>query len=119
MLRPANDIRIAIDFDGTLVTQDSNGDFYATIGAKEALEMLVAQGYHIIIHTCRTGIAWREGYLSEELELIKNTLDRFSIPFHEIFAGDKLIADTYIDDRSVSYKGNWEEVISELNKRKK
>ncbi len=119
MHRTANIKRIAVDFDGTLVMQDSNGDFYPTIGAKEALDSLVAQGFHIIIHTCRTGIAWREGYLSEELELIKNTLDRFSIPFHEIFAGDKVIADTYIDDRSVPYRGDWEAVISEFNRLRK
>ena len=118
MSKVGNAVRIAIDFDGTLVTQNSDGEFYPISGAKEALEILAAQGCQIIIHTCRTGIAWRDGYLNEEIELIKNTLNRFSIPFHEIFAGDKLIADRYIDDRSVPYKGDWEEVLSELAQQK-
>ena len=38
--------------------------------------------------------------------------------YDEIFPGEKLVADYYIDDRAVPFQGNWSEVLSQVLARK-
>lgn len=98
---------IAVDFDGTLVDYDETGAAFPVPGAREAMEALRSQGAYLVIHTCRTTIARQKRRLDQELNFIAETLDAFGIPFDEIYPGDKMVADVYIDDRAISYSGTW------------
>lgn len=107
---------VAVDFDNTLIYRDENGEYVAAPGAAEAMQALRKKGCRIIIHSCRTGIAHKHGSLTEELTFIETTLNRFGIDFDEIYAGQKMIADFYIDDRAITYRGDWEETLTETSK---
>lgn len=107
---------IAVDFDNTLI-ESEDGYYYALPGAKESLRRLREDGHKIIIYTCRTGIAAADGQLSQEIEFIKRCLAEFDIEYDEIFLGEKLIANIYIDDRAVSYEGDWEETLTRVQSR--
>lgn len=100
---------IAVDFDGTLVGESPDGELFPIAGAREALTELRRQGHRIVIHTCRTTLANDDGMLTQEVDLIEQTLADFAIPFDEIYVGDKLIADAYVDDRAVPFRGRWDE----------
>jgi hypothetical protein len=104
--------RIAVDFDDTLISADEKGRPIPLKGGAESLKILRESGFEIVIYSCRTGIAAREGRLHEEIEWMKEVLDHFEIPFDSIFAGDKIIADVYIDDRAIHFNGDWEETVS-------
>lgn len=105
---------LAVDFDGTLVEEDNDGVYHLIAGAKEAMEGFRRSGYQIVIHTCRVGIAEEENRLPQEIEIIKQTLAYFAIPYDEIYLGPKMVADVYIDDRAVSFSGNWQKVEEEV-----
>lgn len=102
---------VAVDFDGTLVQEDENGEFHVMPGAAEALARLQAGGHQIVIHTCRTGLAAENGMLDREVALIEEVLARFRIPYDFIFTGEKLVAEVYIDDRAVAFRGDWSESV--------
>lgn len=109
--------RLAIDFDGTLIREDEDGNLMPVEGAAEAMQALRNEGHYLIIHTCRTTEAAEGGYLREELELIVEVLQTFGIPFDEVYAGEKLIADGYVDDRAVAFRGDWRETVSTVVQR--
>lgn len=100
-------MRVAVDFDETLVSEDENGELHPCPGAAEAMQSLRSKGHRIIVHTCRIGIAMARGRGSQEQAFIISTLDLLGIPFDEVWMGTKLVADCYIDDRAVAYEGNW------------
>jgi histidinol phosphatase-like enzyme len=104
---------VAVDFDGTLVVE-KDGYVHPVRGAAESMQKLKASGYRLVIYTCRTGIAHDNGRLSEELDFINRCLNQFNIPFDEIYTGRKLVADIYIDDRCVSFSGNWQESVNKV-----
>lgn len=98
---------VAVDFDNTLVEHDEEGRAYPVEGAKEAMDALKEAGCHLAIHTCRVGIALEAGTLQQELHYIKSVLDSFEIPFDEIYLHPKPVAHFYVDDRAISFEGDW------------
>ena len=95
---------IAIDFDGTIVT-----DQYPAIGqlkpnAKEVIQQLKAEGHYIIIWTCRA---------NDAMHHVHEFLIEQQIPFDRInknnpenvkqYGSDtrKVYADVYIDDKGL------------------
>jgi HAD superfamily hydrolase (TIGR01662 family) len=102
---------IAVDFDGTLVTTNDYDEFEMIPDAAKSVQKLMDEGYRIVIHTSRMGIAARHGRLDEEIELVEGALRRFRIPYDEIYVGKKFVADLYIDDRNVAYNGDWNECV--------
>jgi len=110
-------ITVAVDFDDTLVCYDDQGKMYPAPGARESLKRLKNLGCKVIIHTCRTTEARERGNLNEEISFIARTLEQFDFFYDDIFIGSKLIADIYVDDRAVSYNGDWKETTTECSKR--
>jgi len=108
--------RLAVDFDKTLVTEDYEGNFYPVEGAREALSAFRAQGFQIIVYSCRTGIADQQGSLNSEVQLMESLLQGFDMEYDQIYLGEKLIADAYIDDRAVEFRGNWEQAAQSLER---
>lgn len=95
----------AIDFDGTLVTED-----YPFIGSPilktiRYVKMLKDTGWKLILWTCRTG-----GELEEAVEFCKKqgiTFDAVneSLPISKARYGRnprKILADIFIDDRALN-----------------
>jgi hypothetical protein len=110
---------IAVDFDETLVDYTADGEPVPMPGAADAMAELRAKGFHLVVHTCRTTIARENGTLPEELGFIADTLDAFGIVFDEIWEGDKMIADLYIDDRAIPFRGDWDDVVQRVRGRGK
>jgi histidinol phosphatase-like enzyme len=107
-------ITIAIDLDGTLLTENDDGEMQPILGAREALEKLKALGYYIVIYSCRFGLAARLNRLEDELKLIRRVLSRHGIQYDEIFLGEKLVADVYVDNRAISFAGDWTKTCKEV-----
>jgi hydroxymethylpyrimidine pyrophosphatase-like HAD family hydrolase len=89
---------IAVDFDHTLIQNDK-----PLPGAREAMQKLWELGHYILIYSCNTK------------EYIERTLNRYDIPYHEIYGnkGGKPVCAVYIDDRAVGYAGDWMATLTE------
>jgi len=99
---------IAIDFDGTIVT-----DAFPEIGkpvwqAFEALHAFKEEGHQLILWTCRTDLPER-AYLTEAVEFCRERGIEFDAvndnlpgaPFIDKGNCRKVYADYYIDDKSL------------------
>ena len=111
---------IAIDFDGCIASyihgwQGKNVFGKIINGCVEALNNFKNKGYKIIIFTSRLKTDELEYYLKGSnipFDAINEN------PWHEYKQhGDKrkVIADIYIDDRAITFKGNWEEIIKSVD----
>ena len=98
---------IAIDFDGTIVTDKYPDIGYLKRNAKKVINELFDAGHEIIINSCRQG--------REEREMVEFLLDN-EIKFDEVnqnlcyrieeYDNDcrKIGADVYIDDKEYSHR---------------
>lgn len=97
---------IAVDFDGVIARYDhweGFGVFGDIIpGTIEALEHLQANGWQIIVYTAR-----------KELELIREYLIEEAVPFCYV-TNQKPPAHVYVDDRAIQFRGNWDEILPQL-----
>lgn len=94
--------RVCVDFDYTLVRGDQPIE-----GAKEALRKLKDMGYVIIIHSCNNK-GWIERVMHDN-----------ELPYDYIYDSNndrgKPIANWYIDDRAIGFRGDWNAVLEEIN----
>ncbi|MFW5953619.1 MAG: hypothetical protein ACOCSJ_05590 [Candidatus Natronoplasma sp.] len=112
---------IAIDFDGTLFEYDGwkNSNHYGEPidGAKEIVEKLRDKGFKIMIFTTRGNE-----------KVVKEALEEYDIPYDYInenphtppeaeISDVKPPANYYIDDRAIAFKGDWKEVMEEIDRR--
>lgn len=107
---------ICIDIDGTICQHDGwkGEEFFGEImqDAKEYITRLHNEGNTIIIHTGRNNN-----------ELIRKFLTSNEIPFDAINENPKLkgiersgkpLADIYLDDRAISFNGNWKDAYEKI-----
>jgi hypothetical protein len=107
----ANQI-IMIDFDGTIAQEHKDNSLGEPLkGAKEVITDLKEQGYYIIIDSHR-------GNTEEGQDEIKEFMDKYEIPYDEIYQGDKPLAWRYIDDRAIQFT-NWSSVLKQVEKDEK
>ncbi|MGF7140178.1 BT0820 family HAD-type phosphatase [Roseimarinus sediminis] len=109
-------MKIAVDFDGTIVEHQ-----YPEIGkpvpfALDTLKMLQEKGHQLILWTYRSGT-----YLDEAVEYCrKNGLEFYAVNSNypeEVFDGKKsrkIDCDLYIDDRNVGGLPSWGEIYQML-----
>jgi hypothetical protein len=109
---------IAIDFDG-VIHQYSKGWYKGEIydppvkGTREAITKLKNEGHKIIIFSVRTNKIYHQG--EGQLQLMRNWLAEHNIPYDKIWNYGKPIADVYIDDRAVTFRGNWEQTLNDIS----
>jgi capsule biosynthesis phosphatase len=106
--KPKSPKRFCFDLDNTLVTYPKiPGDYSSVEPIKrniDYLKFLKDQGNHIIIYTARRMKTHKGnvgGILADVGKITLETLERFDIPYDEIFFG-KPHADFYIDDLGVN-----------------
>lgn len=111
-------LKIAIDFDGTIVEHK-----YPEIGkeipfAIETIKALQKQKHQLILWTYRSGVE-----LNEAVEYCrKNGIEFYAVnasypeeEFDEDFASRKIEADIFIDDRNIGGLVPWGEIYQMLN----
>lgn len=111
---PSSKLYICVDFDGVLnrYTHYKGVDVFedAVPGAAEAMQYLHARHW-VIIHTTRP-----------DTPAIRKWLADRNIPFHywnenpdRTATGQldprKPIADVYVDDKGITFNGNWPEIV--------
>jgi hypothetical protein len=111
---------LAIDFDLTICMSE-----YPDLGAQRKdsgyyIRQLAAEGYGIVINTCRSGVALADAI---------NWLHKNSIPYHyvncnfphliNLFKSDcrKVSADLYIDDKCLTGLPEWCEIYNIINQK--
>lgn len=111
---------VVVDFDGT-ICPNMFPDFPPPFpDAKASLETLKRMGFEIIIHTTRTASYWlyyadlpEVPRLEKQIEKLKEYLDKYEIPYDNIWLQDKPLFKYYIDDNAIRIEnGNWAKVIN-------
>lgn len=106
---------LAVDFDGVIADYSKGYQgpdvFGSPIeGAAEFLQKLHDEGWRIIIWTAR-----------EEIGLLKKYLDANKIPYDFVnenpdqsTTAKKVWADVYLDDRGLTFTGDWQKAYKEI-----
>lgn len=113
-------MKIAIDFDGVLHLYSkgwNGGAIYdpPVPGAKEAMQQLKQQGHYLLIFSTRTNTIFRKKGEPDQQKAMEEWLTQHEIPFDKIWTFGKPMADIYIDDRALSFQGNWTQTLQEVN----
>lgn len=105
---------LAIDFDGTIVDDQFPDVGNMKQGAAEAINQLYADGYTIIIWTCRTGINKARAVEFLARNGVKwhyfNESSYHNLKAHNFRDTRKVYADLYIDDRMIGKLPTWDEI---------
>lgn len=108
---------IAIDFDATITEYSGykgKGNFGDPMpNVADVLSELMMRGWIIIIHTTRS-----------ETHQVKEYLDKNKIPYNYINFNPeninkglnigKPLADVYLDDRAITFKGSWTKALIDI-----
>jgi hypothetical protein len=109
---------VAVDFDGTLHDGEWPSIGKPREGAVEAMRQLKDDGHHLIIWTCREGLA--------NYEMVW-WLRRNGIPFDDVNVNEpshvaeygndcrKVYADVYVDDKQVGGLPSWRKIYRYIN----
>jgi len=108
-----------IDFDGTISTFEFPEIGTPQPDVREALLKLKELGYQIHIHSCRTATYWDHTLCKynreQHIQLVHDFLEDNDLPYDKlILEMDKPVAELYIDDRGVGYRGSWQDVIRQV-----
>lgn len=109
---------VAIDFDGVLHGYSQgwqDGRIYdpPVAGSREALEAMKAQGWKIYIYSTRSNKLYHKEQFKDQELAMKIWLEEHKIPYDRIWGFGKPMAEIYIDDRALTFRGNWEETLRE------
>lgn len=107
---------ICIDIDGTICqyTEWVVASHFGKVlpGAKEAIEKLHNEGWYIIIFSTRADKNVISNFLREnEIYFDSINLNPFQ-PKNAI--GGKPLADVYLDDRAITFNGNWAQAFDQI-----
>lgn len=112
---------IAIDFDGTVTTKDSEARnvFEFRSNALKVIKQLKLDGHELILHTCRTKKSFKEAIqvLNENnvyFDKYNENLDYINKKWGS--DSRKVYADLYIDDRGIGGLPSWNEIYKLINK---
>nr|DAM47466.1 MAG TPA: hypothetical protein [Bacteriophage sp.] len=107
---------ICIDFDGVIAQYhewEGKENFGAPVpGVQSALKVLKKEGFTIIIFTTREVSDKLKEYLKEN-DITYDHINENPDQPKDSNAG-KPIADLYVDDRSVCFRGNWKNTLEDI-----
>jgi capsule biosynthesis phosphatase len=111
--------RIAIDVDLTICEEKKEGQTYLEVkplaGAVETIRRWKNDGHYIIISTAR-GMGSYQGDINKCIvhrgKDLMDWLEYHNIPFDEL--NFKVLADVYIDDRSIRAE-NWKQIKKDVD----
>lgn len=117
-------MRIAVDFDGTLVENEYPGIGVEKPGAVKVLKQLAAEGDQIILWTARSGALLQDAVDWCESQGLKffaiNSNYHTCINHQNGFSGSRKIqADIFIDDRNIGGFPGWLTVYEKITKLKR
>lgn len=106
---------ICVDLDDTLLEKDPMSGEYSqpTEGAIEAMQTLMEEGNRLTVFTARFNPmpAQLRHQMKEELEQM---LQQLGFPEMEVWTGmNKPSADIFIDNKAVTYDGDWGLVLAQ------
>lgn len=109
---------IAIDFDGVIHGYSkgwNGGEIYdpPVEGTKEAIEKLKAEGHKIYIFSTRNNKLFHKKDKIDQDKAMKEWLEKYDIPYDRIWSFGKPMADLFIDDRAICFKGDWSQTLEE------
>jgi len=115
----AKKMTVAVDFDGVLHGYSrgfGDGSIYdpPVPGAREAMEALREQGHKIYIFSTRSNKIYRRKNNIDQDEAMQDWLNAHEIPFDKIWTYGKPMADVYIDDRAIGFRGDWDQTLREI-----
>ena len=116
--------RVMVDFDGVISNYKhgwNNGKLVdePNPGTKEALDELHNRGLEVVIFTTRASKEHNvEPPSSKMVSELKLWLAKYDI-YYDYITAEKLGAIAYIDDRALTFKNNWTEILSEITKMEK
>jgi hypothetical protein len=109
---------LAVDLDGTILEPPNDYEYggehqFGTPlpGAKEALQEIIDGGAKVSIWTARQYFADTPEEEDRLVMAVEDVLNEHSIPFTDIYVGKKPPAHHFIDDRNISFNGDWEQVL--------
>jgi len=110
---------IAIDFDGVIHSYSrgwQGGEIYdpPVEGTHEALTELRAKGWKIYIFSTRTNKIYHKNDHPPQEERMKTYLEEHGIPYDKIWSFGKPMADIYLDDRALNFRGKWVDSLQEI-----
>ena len=113
--------RICIDLDGTLCdTYNHEGALYEDVspmeGAAEAVANLRAAGFRIVLYSARNMKACNNslGHITAvQAPIIDKWCKKHNIEYDELWLG-KPLADFYIDDKGITFQGDWKATVDEV-----
>lgn len=107
---------ICIDIDGTICEyQDWKGEeSFGKIlpGAQEYIYKLKADGWFIIIFSTRSDKSAIANFLTANEICYDSINENPHQPLNAV--GGKPIADVYLDDRAITFRGNWSEAYNTI-----
>ena len=111
-------MKIAVDFDGVIHGYSQGwqgGDIYdpPVPGVKEAMEELKAKGHTLYIFTTRTNKIFHKDE-KDQKKAIEVYMKEHDIPFDKIWTFGKPMADIFIDDRAIGFRGDWQATLKEV-----
>lgn len=113
-------MKIAVDFDGVLHGYSKgwgDGTIYdpPVPGAAEAMQRLKEMGHTLYIFTTRTNPIFKDKDASNaQKKAVEQWLKDHNIPFDKVWTFGKPMADIFIDDRAIGFRGNWNQTLDEV-----
>lgn len=109
---------VAIDFDGVLHRYSDgwkDGQIYdqPVEGSRQALEAMKTAGWKIYIFSTRSNKLYHKDQDKAQNQAMKDWLDLHEIPYDKIWNFGKPLADLYIDDRALTFRGDWNATLEE------
>lgn len=109
----------AIDFDGVIHGYSAgwqDGTIYddPVPGTAQALMKLSDMGYKIYIYSTRTNPIYHKGDNKEQKAAIEAYMEKHGLAYDRVWTFGKPMADVYIDDRAIPFRGDWDECIGEV-----
>lgn len=82
--------------------------------AADALGELMDLGWKVLVYTARFSFAESAEQVAQWRDEIAAYLDAAGVPYDEVWVGPKPVADVYVDDRAVTFDGNWRTIVRQV-----